>query len=172
MALLCRLTPLCRKTAEGKLAFISVQPKENDDVNIVQPPMERVTRDGTVGSLDFLSSYNDDHQHDECDDDDIMICAAKSSKRDASTSSRDKKANVERDEESAASRAKGVKVRHKRKKNGDITEMMRRYLELKTNQTEEEVAELERPRAKTEAADFSIKNCNAPQWKSYHVKRE
>jgi hypothetical protein len=82
---------LCRKTAEGKLAFISVQPKENDDVNIVQPPMERVTRDGTVGSLDFLSSYNDDHQHDECDDDDIMICAAKSSKRDASTSSRDKR---------------------------------------------------------------------------------
>jgi hypothetical protein len=32
---------------------------------------------------------------------------------------------------------------------------------LKTKQTEEEVVELERARAKTEAADFSIKNCNA-----------
>jgi hypothetical protein len=143
------------------LAFISVQPKENDDVRIVHPPMEQVTRDGTVRSLTFLSSFNDDHQHDDCDDDDIMIYAATFTKRDASTSSRDKKVDVERDEESIASRAKGVKVRHKRKQNGDVTEMMGRYLELKTKQTEEEVAELERARAKTEVADFSIKNCNA-----------
>jgi hypothetical protein len=147
--------------AEGKLAFISVQPKENDDVRIVQPSMEQVTHDGTVGRLAFLSSYNDDHQHDDCDDDDIMICVATSSKRDASTSSRDKKVDVERDEEFAASRAKRVKVGHKRKQNGDVTEMMGRYLELKTKQIEEEVAELERARAKIEAADFSIKNCNA-----------
>jgi hypothetical protein len=47
------------------------------------------------------------------------------------------------------------------KQNGDVTEMMGRYLELKTKQTKEEVAELERARAKTEAANFSIKNCNA-----------
>jgi hypothetical protein len=65
--------------------------------------MEQVTRDGTVGktvegSLAFLSSYNDDHQHDDCDGDDVMIYAATSSKRDASTSSRDKKAAVEREE--------------------------------------------------------------------------
>jgi hypothetical protein len=146
---------------EEKLAFISIQPKENDDVRIVQPQMEQVTHDGTVGSSAFLSSYNDDHQHDDCDDDDVMIYAATSSKRDASTSPRDKKAAVERDEDSAASRAKGVKVGHKRKQNGDVTEMMGRYLELKTKQTEEEVVELERARAKTEAADFSIKNYNA-----------
>jgi hypothetical protein len=38
--------------------------------------------------------------------------------------------------------------------------MMGRYLKLKTKQTEEEVAELERARTKTEAADFSIKTCN------------
>jgi hypothetical protein len=95
--------------------------------------MEQVTRDGTVRSLAFLSSYSDDHQHDDCEDDDVMICATTSSKRDASTSSRDKKAAVERDEESAASRAKAVKVRHKHKQNGDIAEMMGRYLELKTN---------------------------------------
>jgi hypothetical protein len=68
---------------------------------------------------------------------------------------------VERDEESAASRAKAVKVGHMHKQNGDVTEMMGRYLELKTKQTKEEVAELERARAKTEAANFSIKNCNA-----------
>jgi hypothetical protein len=67
---------------------------------------------------------------------------------------------VERDEESAASRAKAVKVEHMQQ-NGDVTEMMGRYLELKTKQTKEEVAELERARAKTEAANFSIKNCNA-----------
>jgi hypothetical protein len=95
------------------LAFISMQPKENDDVRIVQPPMEQVTHDVTMGSLAFLSSYNDDHQHDDCDNDDVMIGAATSSKRDASTSSRDKKADVERHEEPAASRAKGVNVRHK-----------------------------------------------------------
>jgi hypothetical protein len=128
--------------------------------------MEQVTRDGTMGktaegSLAFLSSYNDDHQHDDCDDDDIMIYAATSLKRDASTSSRDKKVAVERDEESAASRAKGVKVGHKRKQNGDVAEMMGRYLELKTKQTEEEVAGLKRARTKTEAADFSIKTCIA-----------
>jgi hypothetical protein len=127
--------------------------------------MEQVTHDGTVektaeGSLAFLSIYNDDHQHDDCDDDDVMIYAGTSSKRDASTSSRDKKAAVERDEESAASRAKGVKAGHKRKQNGDVAEMMGRYLELKTKQTKE-VVELERARAKTEAADFSNKNCNA-----------
>jgi hypothetical protein len=33
-----------------------------------------------VGSLAFLSSYNDDHQHDDCDNDDVMISAATSSK--------------------------------------------------------------------------------------------
>jgi hypothetical protein len=161
MALLCSLIPLCRKTAEEKLAFISVQAKENDDVRIVQPPMQQVTHDGTVGSLAILSSYNDGHQHDDCDDDDVMICAATSSKKDASTSSRDKKVVVERDEEYTASRAKGVKVGHKYKQNGDVAEMMGRYLELKTKQTEEEVIELERVRAKTEVADFSIKNYNA-----------
>jgi hypothetical protein len=130
--------------AEGKLAFISVQPKENNAVRIVQPPMERVTHDGTMRSLAFLSSYNDDHQHDDCDDDDILIYAATSAKRHASTSSWDKKVDVDRDEEFVASRAKGVKVGHKSKQNGDGTEMMGRYLELKTKQTEEEVAELER----------------------------
>jgi hypothetical protein len=38
-------------------------------------------RDGTVGSLTFLSSYNDDHQHDDCDDDDVMVYTATSSKK-------------------------------------------------------------------------------------------
>jgi hypothetical protein len=79
---------------------------------------------------------------------------------DASTSSRDKKADVERHEEPAASRAKGVKVGHKRKQNGDITEMMGRYLELKTKKTDE-VVDLKRARANTETADFFIKKCNA-----------
>jgi hypothetical protein len=45
-------------------------------------------------------------------------------------------------------------------KNGDVTEMMGRYLELKTKKTEE-VVDLKRARANTEAADFSIKKCNA-----------
>jgi hypothetical protein len=152
------------------LTFISVQSKENDEVRIVQPPMEHVTLDGAVGSLAFLSSYNDGHQHD-----DMRICTATSSKRDAPTSSRDKRVVVKRDEESTTSRvAKGVKVGQKRKQNGDVAEMMGRYLELKTKQTEEEVAEVERARAKTEAAVFSsrIAMLYWPQWNSYHVKRE
>jgi hypothetical protein len=171
MTLLCSLTPLCRKNYGGKVTFISVQPKENDDVRIVQPPMEQVTRDGTMGSMAFLSSYSDDHQHDDCEDDDVMTCAATSSKRDASTSSRDKKAAVERDEESAASRAKGVKVRHKRKQNGNNAEMMRRYLELKTKQTEEEVVELEL-RLRLLIFPSRIAMLYLPQWKICHVKRE
>ncbi|KAK3126691.1 hypothetical protein QOZ80_7AG0560770 [Eleusine coracana subsp. coracana] len=37
---------------------------------------------------------------------------------------------------------------------------MGRYLELKTKQTEEELAEQERAKAQAEGTDFSIKNCN------------
>ncbi|TVU21934.1 hypothetical protein EJB05_31605, partial [Eragrostis curvula] len=75
------------KTAEGNFALISVKPKE-DDVRIVQPPMAKVTRDGAVGSLAFLSRYHDDYQHDDSDNDDVRIvqpnqrCAATSPKRD------------------------------------------------------------------------------------------
>jgi hypothetical protein len=133
--------------------------------------MEQVTRDGTVGSLTFLSSYSDDHQHDDCDDDDVIICATTSSKRDASTSSRDKKVVVERDEESAASRAKGVKVVHKHKQNGDIAEMLGMCLELKTKQIEEEVVELEL-RLRLLIFPSRIAMLYWPQWKSCHVKRE
>jgi hypothetical protein len=152
---------LCRKDSGGKVGFYLYATKRKWWCEDSATTNGACSRDGTVGSLAFISSYNDDHQHDDCDNDDVMISAATSSKRDASTSSRDKKADVERHEEPAASRVKGVKVGHKRKQNGDVTEMMGRYLELKTKKTEEEVVDLKRARANTEAADFSIKKCNA-----------
>ncbi|KAK3146751.1 hypothetical protein QOZ80_3BG0271390 [Eleusine coracana subsp. coracana] len=146
------------KTAEGNLAFISIESKD-DDVRVVQALKEQVTHDGAMGSLASLSGYSDDEDDGDNDEDVQIVHPPKqistttSSRRNAFTSSRDKRAAAEKDVEPTASGAIGAKVGQKRKKNGDVADMMGRYLELKTKQTEEELAEQERAKSQAEEAD-------------------
>ncbi|TVU06883.1 hypothetical protein EJB05_46919, partial [Eragrostis curvula] len=170
------------KTAEGKFALISLKPKEDDDdVRIVQPPMAKVTRDGAVDSLAFLSGYHDDYQHDDSGDDDVRIvqpnqsCAATFSKRDkraadryeepsasgakGTSTTREKRTATQRDDDvpsssrdkGAGSKAQEGKAIQKRKTVEDVADLMGKYVEVKTKQVEEEAAEV---------AEFSIKSCN------------
>ncbi|TVU43231.1 hypothetical protein EJB05_09678 [Eragrostis curvula] len=170
------------KTAEGKFALISLKQKEDDEVRIVQPPKAKVTRDGAVDSLAFLSGYHDDYQHDDSDDDDVKIvqpnqrCAATSSKRDkraadryeelsasgakVTSTTREKGTATQRDDDvpsfsrdkGAGSKAQGGKAIQKRKTVEDVADLMGKYVEVKTKQVEEEAAKV---------AEFSIKSCNA-----------
>lgn len=58
------------------------------------------------------------------------------------------------------SRDKGEKVAKKRKQDGNVADMMGRYLEIRTKQAEEEASELARERADTRRVDdFSIRSC-------------
>ncbi|KAK3162680.1 hypothetical protein QOZ80_1BG0092420 [Eleusine coracana subsp. coracana] len=120
------------KTIEGNLAFISIEPKD-DDMRVAQAPKEQVTHDGAVGSLASLSGYSDD-EDDGGNDEDVQIIhppkqisTTTSSRRDASISSRDKRTVAEKDVEPTASRATGAKVGQKHKQNKDVADMMGRY---------------------------------------------
>ncbi|KAK3136674.1 hypothetical protein QOZ80_5BG0440800 [Eleusine coracana subsp. coracana] len=102
------------KTAEGNLAFISITPKD-DDVRVVQALKEQVTHDGAMGSLASLSGYSDDEDDGDNDEDVQIVHPPKqistttSSRRNAFTSSRDKRAAAEKDVEPTASGATGAK---------------------------------------------------------------
>ena len=109
----------------------------------MQPAVEQLASGG-VGSLAFLSSYNQNEDEDE--DDDVTILHSSTSAKEkgptaessstekrtaAESSSRDKRLANER-EECAASGSKGGKAGEKRKLNGDVAETIGKYLEIKT----------------------------------------
>ena len=58
------------------------------------------------------------------------------------------------------SRDKGEKAAKKRKQDGNVADMMGRYLEIRTKQAKEEASELARERADARCVDdFSIRSC-------------